>query len=94
MFVGHLIQNNKQSSTVKSYISAIKAVLRECDIDIQEDQYLLASLTRACKLQNDQVRTRLPNQKGMLGMILRQLEVSFEQYPYYLLLYQTIFSTM
>ena len=34
LFVGFLIQSNKQSSTVKSYISAIKAVLKENNFKI------------------------------------------------------------
>ena len=56
---------------VQSYISAMKAVLKMNDIDVSEDQYLLASMTRASKLKNDKIRTRLPIQKGMLTVILR-----------------------
>ena len=37
LFVGHLIHSNKQSSTVKSYISAIKAVLAMNNIDLDPD---------------------------------------------------------
>ena len=62
LFVGYLIDNEKQSSTVKSYISAIKAVLREIGIKLNYDQSLILSLTRACRLVNDQIRTRLPIQ--------------------------------
>ena len=43
LFVGYLIENEKQSSTVKSCISAIKAVLKMNGIKITEDEYLLAS---------------------------------------------------
>ena len=60
LFVGHLIQQNRQSSTVKNYVSAIKAVLKMNNIKIKEDQYLLSSLTHACKLKNDTFRARLP----------------------------------
>ena len=70
LYVGYLIQNNKKSSTVRSYISAIKAVLREDNITLSEDKYLLSSLTKACRFINDKVQTRLPIQKGLLRIIL------------------------
>ena len=94
LFVGHLIQQNKQSSTVKSYISAIKSVLHDCDIKVNEDQYLLSSLTRACKFKNDQIKTRLPIQKGLLGLILRQVDIKFNAQCYVATLYKAIFSMM
>ena len=72
LFVGYLIQNNKQSSTVRSYISAIKAVLKTNNIKIEEDQYLLASLTKACRLRNDSICHRFPIRKSMLAIILKK----------------------
>ena len=96
LFVGFLVQNNRQSSTVRSYISTMKAVLKENDIDIAEDQYLLSSLTRACRLKNDQIRTRLPIQKGMLAVLLRKLQAIYEDLnqPYLKILYSAMISTM
>ena len=44
LFVGYLVNNNKKSSTVKSYISAIKAVLFDGGVEIKEDSVLLAAL--------------------------------------------------
>ena len=93
LFVGHLIDDNKQSSTVKSYISAIKAVLLMNNIDIAEDRYLLGSLIRACRLRNDVVHTWLPIKKSMLTLILRQLETHFSMQPYLSVLYRTIVCT-
>ena len=78
LFVGYLIQNKKQSSMVKSYISAIKVVLKEEKIKISDDQYLLSLLVRACRLKNDCIPTRLPIKKGMLSMVLRQLASHFD----------------
>ena len=60
LFVAYLVNNNQKSTTVKSYISAIKAVLWDVGITINEDGVLLAMLTRACKLCNDQLRAKLP----------------------------------
>ena len=77
LFVSYLIDKNRKSSTIKSYISAIKAILQEDDIVLNEDRYLLTSLTRACRLKNDRVRTHLPLQKGMLNLILEKTEEYF-----------------
>ena len=48
LFAGYLIDQNKKSSTVKSYISAIKLTLLMEGFTINENQYLLSSLTKAC----------------------------------------------
>ena len=50
LFEGYLVDNKKQSATVKNYNSAIKSVLHEDNMKISEDQYLLSSLIRACHL--------------------------------------------
>ena len=97
LFVGHLINQKRQSATVKSYISAIKSILKDDDIEINHNQFLLSSLTRACKLQNDQICTRLPIQKGMLSLIIEQIIYYYsvnQNQPYLSLLYTTLFSTM
>ena len=49
LFIAHLIHDKGiQSSTVKSYISAIKCMLVDDDYDWQDDKVLWLSLTRAC----------------------------------------------
>ena len=53
LFAAHLINERKQSQTVHSYLSVIKAVLSDNDIQVNEDRYLLNSITRACKLNYD-----------------------------------------
>ena len=70
LFVAYLIENKKQSGTVKSYVSAIRAVLQINNIKFQEDEFLLTSLTKACKLNNDTVKTHLPIRKGLLHILL------------------------
>ena len=57
LFIGYLIDNNKQSSPVKSYISAIRAILQDDGIKLNEDLFLVSSLTQACKYVNDKART-------------------------------------
>ena len=94
LFIAYLIEYKKlQSQTVRSYISAIRSVLLEDGYEIDEDRFLLSSLTKACKFTNDQVRTRLPIQKPLLLEILKFTGRYFleQGQPYLAVLYQTIF---
>ena len=95
LFVGFLIQNNRKAGTIKSYISAIRAVLREDGEILNENKYLLASLTKACRFINDQVRLQLPIKKKLLEQILFSVEKIFssDPQPYLVSLYQTLFAT-
>ena len=93
LFVGYLIDKCRKLSTIKSYISAIKAVLKEDGVELNENKYLLASLTKACKLKNDTVQSRFPIQKGLLSLILSKIEVIYDTQPYLLTLYQALIST-
>ena len=94
LFVGFLIEDGKKSSTVKSYVSAVKGVLREDGTEINEDRFLLNSLTRACKYHNDKVRTRLPIKKGLLQLIIQSVPQVFEaEQPYLVCLYRALFVT-
>ena len=95
LFVAFLIEENKQS-TIKSYLSAIRAVLRQDRINLQEDQFLLTSLTRAACLRNDKVKLHLPIQKGMLGLLIDHVKNYFEverNQIFLSVLYQTLLST-
>ena len=92
LFVGYLVDQKKQSSTVKSYISAIKAVLLEEGVKLSEDHYLWNSLTRACRYMNDKVKLRFPIHKKLLNVLLSQLEQLFAFQPYLLKLYKAMFS--
>ena len=96
LFVAHLIDCRKQPSTVKSYISAIKAVLKMHNIHTEEDQYLLSSLTQACRLKNDQLSARLLIQKDMLANLLKKAQEHFltKGQPYLATLYCAIFLSM
>ena len=73
LFVGYLVENKMKSGTIKSYISAIKSVLLDDGIEINEDRYLIRSLTKACSYRNDTFRTRLPICKGFLNLILNKV---------------------
>ena len=94
-FITYLVHSNKQSSTVKSYVSAIRSVLQEDGYELNNDQFILTALTRACKIHNDVFRTRLPIHRSMICMILQRTKSRFEKLnqPYLSLLFQTIFIT-
>ena len=93
LFVGYLIEKKRKSATIKSYISAIKSVLADDGVKLNEDRFLLTSLTKACKLVNDKVRTRLPIQKGILNILIKKCNEFFsEQNQSYLaILYSALF---
>ena len=94
LFAGYLVDNNKKANTVKSYVSAIKAVLKADNIDINKNRYILDSLTKACRFQNDKVRTRLPIRKSLLRLIIDKIDVVFEGEQEYLTnMYKCLFST-
>ena len=97
LFIGHLINNNRQSATIKSYLSAIRAVLKIDGVKLNEDLFLITSLTKACKLTNDRIHMRRPIDKDMLALIVNQTKMHFEgrssnQQPFLSLLYRTLFT--
>ena len=58
LFIAYLIhEKNMQSSSVKSYISAIKKTLVSDGYNWNDNLVLVRSLARACKIVNDSVRT-------------------------------------
>ena len=94
LFVAYLINKNRKSGTIKSYVSAIRAVLMEIGEKLNEDRTLLCVLTKACHLQNVQVHTRLPIRKPLLTCMLRKIPLVFQApQPYLVTLYKAILST-
>ena len=92
LFAAYLVDRGVQSSTLKSYYSAIKAVLKDDGYTVNDDKVLLTSLARTCKLVNDKVQTRLPISKPLLEMLLFEIQRKFEcRQPYLEVLYKTIF---
>ena len=94
LFAVYLIDQNKKSMTVKSYISAIKTILVEDAILMCENKYLLSSITRACKLTRDTVTLHLPISQQMLNMLIKttaQFFMQKGQHGYILQLFATAF---
>ena len=68
-------------------------MLREVKVELNEDVFLIKALTRACRLNVDTFRTRLPIRKGLLEIILSQLKIHFYDQKYLRTLYRAIFCT-
>ena len=92
LYCAYMIDELKlQSSTVKSYVSAIKAKLMADGYDWQDCAVKLSILTGVCKLRNDAFKTRLPIKKNLLEVLLIETKRQLES-EYLVLLYQTAFS--
>ena len=85
------MDNGSQSQTIKSYISAIKGVLKNDNYDWDDSRILLSSLTRACRLENDKLRCRFPIQKGLFELILFELKRTLNGQFYLETLYRALF---
>ena len=92
LFIGYLSDARKKSTMIRCYVSAIKTVLQLDHIKLNLDELLLRSLTRACKLKDDTVATRLPIKRHMLNTILRFTEDKFSEQPYLKVLYMALFA--
>ena len=86
-----------QSSTIKSYISAIKYKLRTDGYQWNDQLGLFSSLVHACRNSNDLVSNRLPIQGSLTDAIAFELNRMFMQQDnriYLITLYRTIFLVM
>ena len=93
LFCAYMIdQQGKQSQTIKSYVSAIKSVLKDDGYQWDDNKLLLGALTKACKLVNDRVRTQLPITQGLLELILFELERVLDGQSYLIILYRAMFA--
>ena len=91
LFIAYLINQRKKSTTIRSYISAIRSILLENRIKICEDAFFLSSLTKACKLINDHAHTRLPIWIDLLHLLIKKIDGYFDKQPYLNKLYEAIF---
>ena len=94
LYCGYLIDiKGLKSSTVKTYISAVKDVLTTDGYEWDDNTFLLNTITKSCKLENDILKTRLPIRKNLLEVILFQIQRKFakENQPYLEIMYITAF---
>ena len=94
LFGAYLVDGGVQSSTLKSYFSAIKFILKQDGYQWDDKKDLLSSLVKGCKLENDTVKIRLPVQKRLLEMLLFEIERMFgidKNQPYLESMYKAMF---
>ena len=93
LFCGYLIEEEKKSATVKSYMSVIKfIVIAVDDYNWDDKKLLVSSLTRVYRRINDKVTTRLPIHWKLLEVILFKIERIFDQQIYFKILYKALFA--
>ena len=78
LFAGFLANEHKRPTTIKSYVSAIKAILQVGGLEINEDRFLLSSITKACSYKDQCPRMHLPIHKTLLKAILAQIDVMYD----------------
>ena len=93
LFATYLVDSKRKSTTIKSYVTAIKATLKDAGIKVNEDRVLLNSITKACCQVNDRLFVRFPIHKGMLKLICEAVSNMFHSQPYLKHLYRAMFST-
>ena len=87
------MEKGNKSVTLRSYVSAIKAILRADGYELHLEAVVLNTLTQGCKLVNDKVQTRLPIQVGLLDLILFEVGRKYAgNQPYLMILYQALFA--
>ena len=92
LFCAYLIDSHKtQSSTIRSYISAIKNTLRNDGYKWVDDRVYLDLLIKLCKITNDTLMARLPIQFKLFELILFELGRVMINQPYLEILYRAIF---
>ena len=87
-----VVEKGLKSTTVKSYISAIKSVLIADNYEWDNGSLLLNTITKSCKIKNDTIKTRLPIRISLLEIMLCDMQRRFgEKQPYLEALYITAF---
>ena len=92
LFGTYLVDQGYQSSTLKSYISAIKHIVKNEGYQWEDSKVLLYTLARACKQKNDTLKVRLPIHLGLFELILFEVDRVYPNQPYLSCLYKAIFS--
>ena len=87
----YLIDKGSKSATVKSYVSAIKKVLLQDKYEWQDSILVITSLVKACKIKDDVIGYRLSITKGLLEIMMFELECIYINMPYLCILYKAIF---
>ena len=93
LYGAYLVDQGVKSSTLQSYISAIKNILTIDGYDWQDKEVLLNILVKACRLKNDVAYIRVPIHFSLFELLLFELDRMYgAKQPYLNLLYRALFS--
>ena len=92
LFLAYLVKKGAKSATIKSYKSAIKSILTDDGYNWSDHKIMLNVLTKACKVQNDVVLTRLPIKHKLLELILFEIGRLLKNQPYLEIMYKAMFA--
>lgn len=92
LYASFLADIGTASATVSSYMSALRYVLKHDGVEVNNDSCKLASIIKACKLNNDVVSVRLPIGFNLLNIILQEINNEYLRrgQPYLAMLYRAI----
>ena len=90
LFAAHLVQKGVQSSTLKSYLAAIRSTLKVDGKKIQDDNLELQAIVRACKLENDTLKVRLLIDVKLLEILLFEVKQVFRKDMYLEKMYKAV----
>lgn len=79
VFIAHLVDNRKSVNTVKSYLSAIRQILKSDGVELHKDKELLSSLLTTCRIKNKSLRIRMPIRFKLLKAILDHTHKLFNE---------------
>ena len=91
-YCAYLFHQGCQSSTIRSYISAIKSILIADDYNWSDEEAHFNSIINSCRNINDVMKNRLPIQNGLLDLILFETERRFINQHYLEVTYKAFFS--
>ena len=94
LYCAYLIQiKNRQSSTIRSYISAIKKVLTTDGYQWDDQLIIFSTITKTCKLHFDTIKPRFPIRHRFLEVILFETQRKFAlmNQPFLEILYVTAY---
>ena len=89
LFLTFMISKGAQSSTIKSYLSAIKCILKMDKYKWNDNMVMINSLTQACR---DRVTIRLPIQRSLLDLMIHEINRLFKDQYYLCTLYKALFA--
>ena len=82
LFAAQMVEEGKKSSTIQSYVSAIKSTLKKDNYEWCDNKILLATIIGACKIKNDIVKTRFPIRIGLLEIMLFEINRVYNKQIY------------